>query len=207
MTKEIKQKLTIECYLQRWLDTPAGQTFMNYAYSWGASIVILGTLFKLTHLSYANLMLFVGMGTEVVVFFLSAFDRPYKMTEGIQPVTVTTGTKEAAGNKDSEPYIIIGKDDEWQPQPTAAPAPAGIPLTPDLRGLEMLTSIQPDKEQFMAMKDTFDAIHEEYKRQLVIVHGQLKNVEKIDEEVKLMATYLGELNKIYKRTIEAMKAP
>ena len=36
--------------LQKWLDSVPGQTFMNYAYSWGASIVILGTLFKLTHL-------------------------------------------------------------------------------------------------------------------------------------------------------------
>ncbi len=64
--------------LQRWMDSKIGQTFLNYAYSWGASIVILGTLFKLTHLPGANLMLFIGMGTEVVVFFLSAFDRPFE---------------------------------------------------------------------------------------------------------------------------------
>jgi len=53
---------------------------MNYAYSWGASIVILGTLFKLTHLPGANLMLFIGMGTEVFVFFIAAFDRPFDKT-------------------------------------------------------------------------------------------------------------------------------
>ena len=53
---------------------------MNYAYSWGASIVILATLFKLTHLPGADVMLFVGMGTEVVVFFISAFDRPFDKT-------------------------------------------------------------------------------------------------------------------------------
>ncbi len=66
--------------LQKWMDSVPGQTFLNYAYSWGASIVILGTLFKLTHLPGANLMLFFGMGTEVVVFFLSAFDRPFDKT-------------------------------------------------------------------------------------------------------------------------------
>ena len=66
--------------LQRWMDSVPGQTFLNYAYSWGASIVILGTLFKLTHLPGANMMLFLGMGTEVVVFFLSAFDRPFDKT-------------------------------------------------------------------------------------------------------------------------------
>lgn len=62
--------------LQKWIDTVPGQTFLNYGYSWGAAVVILGALFKLTHLPGANIMLFVGMGTEVVVFFLSAFDRP-----------------------------------------------------------------------------------------------------------------------------------
>ena len=67
--------------LQKWLDSVPGQTFMNYAYSWGASIVIAGALFKLTHLPGANFMLFLGMGTEVLVFFISGFDRPFDKTE------------------------------------------------------------------------------------------------------------------------------
>ncbi len=77
-------KLNIVYRLQKWMDSVAGQTFLNYAYSWGASIVILGTLFKLTHLPGANFFLFLGMGTEVFVFFISAFDRPFdKTTEGM----------------------------------------------------------------------------------------------------------------------------
>ena len=67
--------------LQKWMDSVPGQTFLNYGYSWGASIVILGALFKLTHLPGANFWLFFGMGTEVVVFFLSAFDRPFDKTD------------------------------------------------------------------------------------------------------------------------------
>ena len=73
-------KYNIIYRLQRWLDSVPGQTFLNYAYSWGASIVILGTLFKLTHLPGANFMLYLGMGTEVIVFFISAFDRPFDKT-------------------------------------------------------------------------------------------------------------------------------
>ena len=73
-------KYNIVYLLQKWMDSVPGQTFLNYAYSWGASIVILGTLFKLTHLPGANIMLYLGMGTEVVVFFLSAFDRPFDKT-------------------------------------------------------------------------------------------------------------------------------
>ena len=73
-------KVNIVYRLQKWMDSVPGQTFLNYAYSWGAAVVILGTLFKLTHLPGANLMLYLGMGTEVVVFFLSAFDRPFDKT-------------------------------------------------------------------------------------------------------------------------------
>ena len=77
-------KLNIIYRLQKWMDSVPGQTFLNYAYSWGASIVILGTLFKLTHLPGANFFLFLGMGTEVFVFFISAFDRPFdKTTDGM----------------------------------------------------------------------------------------------------------------------------
>ena len=77
-------KLNIVYRLQKWMDSVPGQTFLNYAYSWGASIVILGTLFKLTHLPGANFFLFLGMGTEVFVFFISAFDRPFdKTTDGM----------------------------------------------------------------------------------------------------------------------------
>ena len=74
-------KFNIVYRLQKWMDSVSGQTFMNYAYSWGAAVVILGTLFKLTHLPGANFMLFIGMGTEVFVFFISAFDRPFDKTQ------------------------------------------------------------------------------------------------------------------------------
>ena len=70
-------KFSLIARLQHWMDSVPGQTFMNYAYSWGAAVVILGTLFKLTHIPGANLMLFIGMGTEVFVFFISGFDRPF----------------------------------------------------------------------------------------------------------------------------------
>lgn len=70
-------QLNILAKIQRWLNSVSGKTFMNYAYSWGAAVVVLGALFKITHLPGSNLMLFIGMGTEVLVFFISGFDRPF----------------------------------------------------------------------------------------------------------------------------------
>lgn len=92
-------KYNIVYRLQKWMDSVPGQTFLNYAYSWGASIVIFGTLCKLTHLPGANFWLFLGMGTEVFVFFISAFDRPFdKTADGRDlPTHVEDGEEEEDG--------------------------------------------------------------------------------------------------------------
>ena len=51
---------------------------MPYLYGWGASLVILGALFKILHLKFANEMLMIGMGTEALIFFMSAFEKAPK---------------------------------------------------------------------------------------------------------------------------------
>lgn len=48
--------------------------FIQYLYGWGASVVLLGALFKLQHWPGAGLMLTIGMSTEAVIFFFSAFE-------------------------------------------------------------------------------------------------------------------------------------
>lgn len=101
-------KLNFVYRLQKWMDSVPGQTFLNYAYSWGASIVILGTLFKLTHLPGANFFLFLGMGTEVFVFFISAFDRPFdKTTDGME-LDTHMKTGEDIPEETPQPAIIGG---------------------------------------------------------------------------------------------------
>lgn len=113
----IYSKFNIVYHLQKWMDSVPGQTFLNYAYSWGASVVILGTLFKLTHLPGANIMLFAGMGTEVFVFFISAFDRPFDKTQegrdlpthiDEEEIDREEAEAEAAYNAGVQGSIIIG---------------------------------------------------------------------------------------------------
>jgi len=64
--------------IERFLHGPGGQRFFNFAYSIGAAIVIWGALFKILHLPGGNTLLCVGMGTEIAMFILTAFDRPPK---------------------------------------------------------------------------------------------------------------------------------
>ena len=101
--------------LQKWMESVAGQTFMNYAYSWGASIVILGTLFKLTHLPGANIMLYIGMGTEVFVFFIAAFDRPFDKTSDGKELT-TDSQFAAELNADSDDSLSTGNGNVDAPE-------------------------------------------------------------------------------------------
>ena len=150
-------KFNIIYRLQKWMDSVPGQTFLNYAYSWGASIVILGTLFKLTHLPGANFFLFLGMGTEVFVFFISAFDRPFdKTADGMELPTHVGGTlsgedlvgelaavKTGNGETHQAAAAVGGSNTSFEPFLPLAPAlpdgirtlgqPADLPFCPLLR--------------------------------------------------------------------------
>lgn len=105
--------------IQTFMDSPKGRTYTNYIYSWGAAIVILGTLFKLTHIAGANLMLFIGMGAEVIVFFFSAFERPYELAEEDRKEdrAIARAERESmmAASNTAQPAIINGNTNTQQP--------------------------------------------------------------------------------------------
>lgn len=89
--------------LSAWISSEKGQRFFNFAYSIGAAIVIWGALFKILHLPGGNFLLSLGMGTEVLMFTLTAFDRPprdYKW-ENVFPVFET-------GDPDDRPDFKAG---------------------------------------------------------------------------------------------------
>lgn len=144
----VYSKYNLVYRLQKWMDTVQGQTFLNYAYSWGASVVILGALFKLTHLPGANLAIFIGMGTEVLVFFISAFDRPFDKTadgreiptrvteEYLANGTVTYSNREEAaaakeaGASDAEVEEILQHGASVAGRPAVAAPAGGVPVQP-----------------------------------------------------------------------------
>ena len=51
---------------------------MPKLYGWGAALVIIGALFKIEHLPGASIMLIIGLGTEAVIFFFSAFEKTHE---------------------------------------------------------------------------------------------------------------------------------
>lgn len=53
------------------------KNFMSKLYGWGASVVIIGALFKINHYTGADVMLIIGLSTESIIFFFSAFEPPH----------------------------------------------------------------------------------------------------------------------------------
>ena len=207
--------------LQKWMDSVPGQTFLNYAYSWGASVVILGTLFKLTHLPGANLMLYLGMGTEVVVFFLSAFDRPFdKTADGMELAIHNSEESESRetpsiSGSDSPQVqgcgtVIIGGGGFVGEEMEEAASNYVAELN---RLTEMLSKVSEqsmrltrDSEEMENLNRTLTGICKVYEMQLKSASSQIGTIDQINEQTKHMAEQIAELNKIYARMIEAMTA-
>ena len=229
-------KFNIIYRLQKWMDSVPGQTFLNYAYSWGASIVILGTLFKLTHLPGANFFLFLGMGTEVFVFFISAFDRPFdKTADGMEldthvktgddiPVVSKGGSATVVGGNGGT-IIINGTGGSSGPVQPVASAPIATSAHPELdeatasyvEELKHLTEtlskvsaqnekLAHDSEEMENLNRTLTGICKVYEMQLKSASSQIGTIDDINEQTKKMASQIAELNKIYARMIEAMTA-
>ena len=108
----MKQKTSAISRFQDFLETQKGQTILNYLYSWGAAVVILGALFKLTHINGADLMLFLGMGTEVLTFIVNGFERQSSAKETEAPATaggpvIIGGAPVAAGTVVASPMAPV----------------------------------------------------------------------------------------------------
>ena len=206
--------------MQKWMDSVPGQTFLNYAYSWGASIVILGTLFKLTHLPGANIMLFLGMGTEVLVFFISAFDRPFDKTadgrelpthlteqdlameyeyddEGnvigqhpIAPAAPAVQPAAAAGST-----IIIGGGSGTAAKPEAAATPQPAAAQPAAAAQSSATASQPQSKYVDALGELTDMLSK--------VAQQSERLTRDSEEMENLNRTLTGITKIYEMQLKA----
>ncbi len=97
---EIKKRTKIQRKRKRQMVT---QRFFNFAYSIGAAVVIWGALFKILHLPWGNTLLTIGMGTEVLMFIITAFERPEKEYhwEDVFPILDT-------GDPEDRPSVLNG---------------------------------------------------------------------------------------------------
>ena len=211
--------------IQDYLDSPKGRILLNYLYSWGAAVVILGALFKLTHIKGANLMLFIGMGTEVLVFFISGFEKPFIPNQ--EDDEDDYEAPRVRGN------IIIngtfGSPAEQAPvqQPVSAPVSTEGSSPLNIDGVEGITQdyiarvhdltlkmeqmcrhsekMEQSSEEIEQLSSNLISINTFYEMHLKSASTQMENIEKVNEQTKQMVQQIEELNRVYARMVEAMK--
>jgi len=224
--------------IQKWLRTKKGQTFLNYAYSWGAAVVIAGALFKLTHIAGADLMLFLGMGTEVIVFFLAGFEPQESLDaqelaeEAAEDAAIraqvssslSEDTAVALTNALSRPVDAAQLASDISSATPVFNSPQYQGMAPEMqeatRGyVEQLTELTEilrkvaeqsarltrDSEEMETMNRTLTGINRFYEMQLKSVGTQSATIDEVNEQTKMLAVQLQELNDVYSKMVEALK--
>ena len=211
--------------IQDYLDSPKGRILLNYLYSWGAAVVILGALFKLTHIKGANLMLFIGMGTEVLVFFISGFEKPFIPSQDDDEDDYEA--PRVRGN-----IIINGTVGAPAPQTPVQAQPAATPAAEsgsnlNVGGVEQITQdyitrvhdltvkmeqmcrhserMEQSSEEIEQLSRNLISINTFYQMHLKSASTQMENIEKVNEQTRQMVGQIEELNRVYARMVEAMK--
>lgn len=92
------------------ISSDQGKVISGFAYGIGASIVIIGALFKILHLKGAEEMLMIGMGAEAFLFALGAFEPPHKEYDWsmVYP-QLAMGHGHGHTPIDEEPAVVVSK--------------------------------------------------------------------------------------------------
>ena len=204
--------------IEKFLSSDKGQRFFNFAYSLGAAVVIWGALFKILHLPGGSLLLSIGMGTEVLMFILSAFDTPPKTYhwEEVFPVlnsknpedrpdfsgggggTVIIGGNGKGGNGGN------GSNGGGQPEVSAADArravgiPEGLNLSEaDTQSLtDSIQKMSAAADQLSRMAELTDAT-QQYLSQLAAISSQMEQLRAATESLTQVSnTLLGSYQSI-----------
>jgi len=231
MTRKIKKYKNA---VERFLSGDSGQRFFNFAYSIGAAVVIWGALFKLLHLPGGNLLLMIGMGTEVLMFILSAFDRPARQYhwEEVFPVLDTHDADDrpdlnGSGNGGS---VIINGGTAAAPgtapaggyiAPAAATSPAALaadmPLMPGATVQEAtehyVAQIAALSEQMSELRKSTEALNNVTAVLLESYHAITENSDRITassqgyvEEMTSLNRNVAGLNTIYEIQLKSVSS-
>lgn len=171
-----------------------GQRLFNFAYSIGAAIVIWGALFKILHLPGGNTLLCIGMGTEVLMFILTAFDRPpkeYHWEDVFPELEGRENDGHAIGAAGGTVIVGNGQPADGSQAMRAAGIPAGIDISEADR-LSLSESIQrmsDAAEQLSKMAELTTAT-QEYLAQMSAISTQMDQLRQTTEALNSVSSVL-----------------
>lgn len=118
----------------RWYESYQGKKVVNTVYSAGASVVIVGALFKILHWPGASYVLMAGMFTEAFLFIIGVFEKPHPEFhwENVFPQLLEFGSK---------PELLEEKAN--QPRPTLLAAGVEGKATMPMGGVGVASPVAP----------------------------------------------------------------
>lgn len=182
-TEKLKSKIET---IMTW---EGGQRLFNFAYSVGAAIVIWGALFKILHLPGGNTLLCIGMGTEVLMFILTAFDRPpkeYHWEEVFPELEGRDAERRAVAM--GQPFVT---DRDEVVAREAVGIPAGVDLTEEdrLSLSESIRRMSSAAEQLSKMAELTTAT-QEYLSQMSAISEQMDRLRQTTESLNNVSSVL-----------------
>lgn len=198
----------------------------NYAYGIGASIVILGALFKIQHWQFGSEMLTIGMFVEALVFFVSAFDAVEEDLDwSLVYPELTTGKmrdKDKKMAKEAQSMLSQKLDDMLK----EAKLDAGLMeslgtsiqnfkgaadnIAPAVDSISATTKYSEQLSLAAAQMESLNSLYkvqlESSSRQAEINEQVAHNASKLREQMESLATNLSSLNGVYGGMLSAMSS-
>lgn len=191
--------------IAHFISSPRGQRFFNFAYSIGAAIVIWGALFSILHLPGGNLLLAIGMGTEVLMFILTAFD--YSAGGGGQAACYTPGNDAARKPADTETMPAHGATMVSQAVEAAGACTSAIEsMAAEMERLRAATARLNEATE--SLLQSYKAVSDRSGALNAICEIQLRDAvaagARYGEEADRMARSMRQLNAVYDNMLKAM---
>lgn len=170
---------------------------LNFVYSIGAAVVILGALVKITHISIpgisGNVILGLGLAVEALIFVLFAFNPPVEETkyawENVYPELLDVNAEPKARKVVERTTSVIASGDS-----------AEVSLSDKLD--KMLADAKLDVAMFERLQTGID----KFSTTVEQMNQSVEQSEKFNEELKNLTNNLNNLNKVYGNMLTAMKS-
>lgn len=218
---------------EMFLTSGKGKRLLNLVYSWGASVIVIGTMFKILHLPYANWIIGIALSVEALVFFIFGFEKPMDEYhwEDVFPVLKSKNpmdrrafsgypgiVRESAGDVCKYPEQLSGMsgDMECFCRTTDSLAEASDDIQQNSQGYI---------RQMEVLNRNIAGLNAIYEIQLKSISSQIESIEHINSgltrikemfdgsvtdslvfrnETEKMTRQLVELNQVYERLLQAM---
>lgn len=194
------------------------KTMMKYIYGWGASIVIIGALFKILHLPGADAMLMVGLLTEAFIFAISSFEPLHEDLDWtIVYPELALGHSEDGDSKSKATSVTqrldeMMKEANIEPQLLESLGSGLRNLSDNANKLGKLSDATAANDEFVSnlksASNRVDKLSSAYEQASTSIMGIVSSQEggaHLGEEMQKVSKNLSELNNVYELQLSGSK--